>query len=392
MILYVFEVDIFMRRIIVFFAAALLFLHFSSSQVCAQGFDVSISAASAVLIEAQTGKILYAKNENEKRPMASTTKIMTALICLESGNLDEQFVVDSSAIKVGGSSMGLVEGDIVTKRSLCIGMLLPSGNDAANAAAIKIAGSFEKFAEMMNERAAKIGMLNTHFITPSGLDAEGHYSTAYDMALLAREALKNPDFKAICSQKNIKLSYGNPPYDRWLKNTNKLLTYYNGCIGVKTGFTDAAGRCLVSATERNGVCLICVTLKAPDDWADHQKMLNYGFSIVKNYDLPVPAISQIGLVGGFKDNVGVSLASIPKASLTEEDFSKVQSAVFMDKFVYAPVKSGKVVGRVKYSIDGKEILSVPVIVSENADAEVTQKEKSFWDNLFERFNIFKNEK
>jgi len=324
--------------------------------------------------------------------MASTTKIMTALICLESGNLDEQFVVDSSAIKVGGSSMGLVEGDIVTKRSLCIGMLLPSGNDAANAAAIKIAGSFEKFAEMMNERAAKIGMLNTHFITPSGLDAEGHYSTAYDMALLAREALKNPDFKAICSQKNIKLSYGNPPYDRWLKNTNKLLTYYNGCIGVKTGFTDAAGRCLVSATERNGVCLICVTLKAPDDWADHQKMLNYGFSIVKNYDLPVPAISQIGLVGGFKDNVGVSLASIPKASLTEEDFSKVQSAVFMDKFVYAPVKSGKVVGRVKYSIDGKEILSVPVIVSENADAEVTQKEKSFWDNLFERFNIFKNEK
>ncbi|MCX7658505.1 MAG: D-alanyl-D-alanine carboxypeptidase, partial [Oscillospiraceae bacterium] len=245
-----------MRRIIVFFAVILLFLHFSSSQVFAQGFDVSVSAASAVLIEAQTGKVLYAKNENEKRPMASTTKIMTALICLESGNLDEQFVVDSSAIKVEGSSMGLVEGDIVTKRSLCIGMLLPSGNDAANAAAIKIAGSFEKFAEMMNERAVKIGMLNTHFVTPSGLDADGHYSTAYDMALLAREALKNPDFKAICSQKNIKLSYGNPPYDRWLKNTNKLLTYYNGCIGVKTGFTDAAGRCLVSATERNGVCLI----------------------------------------------------------------------------------------------------------------------------------------
>jgi len=381
-----------MRRIIVFFAVILLFLHFSSSQVCAQGFDVSVSAASAVLIEAQTGKILYAKNENEKRPMASTTKIMTALLCLESGNLDEQFVVDSSAIKVEGSSMGLVEGDIVTKRSLCIGMLLPSGNDAANAAAIKIAGSFEKFAEMMNERAAKIGMLNTHFVTPSGLDADGHYSTAYDMALLAREALKNPDFKAICSQKNIKLSYGNPPYDRWLKNTNKLLTYYNGCIGVKTGFTDAAGRCLVSATERNGVCLICVTLKAPDDWTDHQKMLNYGFSIVKNYALPVPAISQIGLVGGFKDSVGVSLASTPKASLTEEDFSKVQSTVFMDKFVYAPVKAGKVVGRVKYSIDGKEILSVPLIVSENADAEAIQKEKSFWDNLFEKFNILKNEK
>ncbi len=390
MISYIFEVDIFMRRIIVFLASVLLFLLFPSFEIKAQGFEVS--AASAVLIEAQTGKILYAKNENEKRPMASTTKIMTALLCLESGNLDEPFVVDSSAIKVEGSSMGLVEGDIVTKRSLCIGMLLPSGNDAANAAAIKIAGSFEKFAEMMNERAAKIGMLNTHFVTPSGLDAEGHCSTAYDMALLAREALKNPDFEAICSQKNIKLSYGNPPYDRWLKNTNKLLTYYNGCIGVKTGFTDDAGRCLVSAAERNGVRLICVTLKAPDDWTDHQKMLNYGFGIVKNYDLPVPEISQIGLVGGLKDNIGVSLASAAKLSLTEDDFSKVQSVVFLDKFVYAPVKAGKVVGRVKYSIDGKEVLSIPIILSENADAAITQKEKGFWDNLFEKFNILKKEK
>ena len=274
-----------MRKFLAFLLVAALFFCMVNLPISAQ--NINISAQAAVLIEAQTGKVLFGKNENEKRPMASTTKIMTTLLCLESGNLDEQFVVDPNAIKVEGSSMGLVEGDIVTKRALCYGMLLPSGNDAANATAIKIAGSYEAFANMMNARAKQIGMLNTYFVTPSGLEGEGHGSTAYDMALLTREALNNADFRAICSQKNSKISFGNPPYDRWLKNSNKLLDYYSGCIGVKTGFTDDAGRCLVSAAERNGVTLICVTLKAPSDWSDHAKMFDYGFSIVKNYDLPV---------------------------------------------------------------------------------------------------------
>ena len=165
----------------------------------AKATGINISAKAAILMDARTGKILYEKNSGQIMQMASTTKIMTTLLSIESGNLDESFVVDSNAIKVEGSSMGLVEGDVVTKRALCYGMMLPSGNDAANATAVKIAGSIENFAVLMNNRAKEIGMNNTSFVTPSGLDdyTDYHYSTAYDMALLTKEALKNPIFKEI---------------------------------------------------------------------------------------------------------------------------------------------------------------------------------------------------
>ena len=238
-----------------------------------------LSAKAAILIDAQTGTVIAEKNEKQRLPMASTTKIMSALLLLESGGLDTPFRVDNEAIMVEGSSMGLCEDDIVTKRALCYGMLLPSGNDAANQTAVTLAGSTEKFAEMMNQRAEKIGLKDTNFVTPSGLHNENHYSTAYDMAMLTREALRNDDFREICGTKRAKLKFGNPPYERWLVNTNKLLTMYDCCIGVKTGFTDEAGRCLVSAAEKNGVTLICVTLNASDDWNDHKKMYDYGFSV-----------------------------------------------------------------------------------------------------------------
>ncbi|MBP1549768.1 MAG: D-alanyl-D-alanine carboxypeptidase, partial [Oscillospiraceae bacterium] len=228
----------------------------------------NISAESYVLIDAQTGTIIASDNEFKERPMASTTKIMTTLLLLESGNLDEEFKVDNAAIRVEGSSMGLCEDDIVTKRSLCYGMMLPSGNDAANQTAVLLAGNATEFAKMMNERAEKIGLKNTNFVTPSGLHDENHYSTAYDMALLTREALNNSYFREICGKQRVKIRFGNPPYERWLVNTNKLLYLYEYCIGVKTGFTDEAGRCLVSAAEKDGVTLIAVTLNAPNDWQD----------------------------------------------------------------------------------------------------------------------------
>ena len=198
-----------------------------------------LSAKSAILIDAKTGTVISEKNEKQRLPMASTTKIMSALLLLESGDLDTQFKVDNNAIMVEGSSMGLCEDDIVTKRALCYGMLLPSGNDAANQTAVMLAGSTEKFADMMNSRAKEIGLKDTNFVTPSGLHDENHYSTAYDMAMLTREALKNEDFREICGTKRAKLKFGNPPYERWLVNTNKLLTMYDGCIGVKTGFTSS---------------------------------------------------------------------------------------------------------------------------------------------------------
>ena len=173
-----------------------------------------VSAQAAILMEYRTFEVLYEKNAYEKRSMASTTKIMTTLLTLESGDLDKPFQVDSDAIHVEGSSMGLREGDIVTKRALCYGMMLPSGNDAANASAVAVAGSIPAFAKRMNARAAQIGMTRTCFVTPSGLEGEGHGASAYDMALLTREALENPDFRAICGAQSVRLKFGYPPYSR----------------------------------------------------------------------------------------------------------------------------------------------------------------------------------
>ena len=242
---------------------------------CAE--EPEISAKAAVLISADTGEIIYERSSSQKLPMASTTKIMTVLLCLESGDLYEEFVVDSDAIRVEGSSMGLREGDIVTKYALCCGMLLPSGNDAANAAAVKIAGSIGAFADMMNDKAREMGLSRTFFVTPSGLEGEGHGSSAYDMAILAREALRNETFREICSQTSIQLEFGNPPYKRWLKNTNKLLTMCDGVYGVKTGFTIAAGRCLVTSAERDGMKLVCVVLNSPQMYERTAELLDEAF-------------------------------------------------------------------------------------------------------------------
>ena len=242
-----------------------------------QGEALSVSAESCILMEAVTGEVLYEKAADQQRPMASTTKIMTTLLCLESGDLDTPFPVDNDAIHVEGSSMGLVDGDIVTKRALCYGMLLPSGNDAAGATAVKLAGSYAAFAEQMNRKAQELGMTQSHFVTPSGLHDAEHYSTARDMALLTAAALQNETFREICGQASAKVCFGNPPYERWLTNSNKLLTMDETVIGVKTGFTDEAGRCLVSASVRNGITLICVTLNDRNDWQDHEVLYDYGF-------------------------------------------------------------------------------------------------------------------
>lgn len=351
------------------------------------GEDLSVSAAACAVIEAKTGRLIFGRNENERRPMASTTKIMTTLLALESGNIDEPFTVDSEAIKVEGSSMGLTEGDTVTLRALCGGMLLPSGNDAANSTAVKLGGNPVRFAAMMNERAREICMQNTNFVTPSGLDAEGHYSTAYDMAILAAEAMKNADFREICGSETLKLSYGNPPYDRWLKNTNKLLKMYDGCIGVKTGFTDEAGRCLVSAAERNGVMLICVTLKAPDDWNDHKKMLDYGFSQVGTANAELPKISHIDIVGGTEKTLKIAYSGDISIPSVNGDDTAIVTKLFMPKFLYAPVCEGDEVGKVCCFYNDKEILCVPLVAAESIEYKECVPEKGMWEKLSEMIGI-----
>ena len=340
----------------------------------------AVSAKGAILIDAATGEILFEKNCKEKLPMASTTKIMSAMLALESGNLDEEFVVDSNAIKVEGSSMGLQEGDRVTMRALVHGMLLPSGNDAANAAAVRICGSVEAFVKLMNERAEELGLSSTHFVTPSGLDdyTDEHYSSAYDMAILAKEALKNPDFREICGKYNAKLKFGNPSYERWLTNNNKLLNTCEGVIGVKTGFTDKAKRCLVSACERNGATLICVTLNAPNDWLDHSRLFDYGFTMFEMQKLPVESNRfTVNVVGGTEENVPCGTI-VPMLNMLRGKADEVTAEVSINHFLYAPVVENTEVGKITYYYNGEVIREEPIVTSKSVGYKKAEEKESFF--------------
>ena len=374
------------RRILSVFAAAVMIFALLPGFNAYSAEKPAVSALAAVLISADTGEIIYSVNSDKKLPMASTTKIMTTLLCLESGDLYEEFVVDSEAIRVEGSSMGLQEGDIVTKYALCCGMLLPSGNDAANAAAVKIAGSIEAFADMMNERAREIGLTRTFFVTPSGLEGEGHGSSAYDMALLAREALKNELFRDICSSQTIKLSYGNPPYDRWLTNTNKLLSMYDGVYGVKTGFTDEAGRCLVSACERDAKRLICVTLNDKNDWDDHIALYDYGFQTVQSIQPELPGEFEIDIVGSDAEKVTLKCGGEPvRITAAGSDLSGLSYSVISAPFVYAPVQCGEELAQLRIMYEGREVCLIPLCAESSCGIVREEKcggdDKNLWNKI-----------
>ena len=368
-----------MKRCIGFLVGIILCLLLLPEPAVMQAAEVSAQAC--ILMEGTTGQVLYEKNARTKRSMASTTKIMTTLLTLESGGLDTEFTVDSDAIHVEGSSMGLQEGDTVTKRALCYGMLLPSGNDAANAAAVAVAGSIPAFAEMMNARAARIGMEHTCFVTPSGLEGEGHGASAYDMALLAREAMQNPEFRAICCQQSARVHFGNPPYDRTLYNSNKLLGMCEGVIGIKTGFTDEAGRCLISACERDGIMLICVTLDAPDDWNDHIALYEETFPEMQRRQLPVPGMLRISVAGGVRPFVSLVPQEIPAFGALDGRSPDLRTRTELPPFLFAPVRQGDPVGRLLwYDAAGRCIAQRVLTAGEDCalSAEKTKKYRRFF--------------
>ncbi|MDD6807859.1 MAG: D-alanyl-D-alanine carboxypeptidase [Oscillospiraceae bacterium] len=328
-----------------------------------QCYGLDLSAETAVLLESDSNTALFCKEADKRMTMASTTKIMTALLTIENANLNSEIVVNSEMVAVEGTSMGLLPGDSVSVRELCFGMLLPSGNDAANTAAYVICGSIPKFADMMNKKAMEIGMTNTHFMNPSGLTEDGHFTTAYDMALLGSYAIKNREFFNICSTKSVQVSYGNPPYTRTLTNHNKLLKMYEPCVGIKTGFTKKSGRCLVSAAKKDGVTLIAVTLNASDDWNDHIKLFEYGFShtecVPLNYNING---IKLKVVGATKKSVGLKLSFVPTYTRIDKKDLDVVREIYLNKFEYAPVKSGKVVGTAifKEKGSGRLICTVPI--------------------------------
>lgn len=365
---------------ILFLLAAFLLLPLPTARAAN---EPGVSAQSAILISGDDGTVIFEKNSHERLAMASTTKIMTALLTLEEAERAGDPVIDitEEMVRVEGSSMGLQAGNRLTLTNLTSGMLLASGNDAANAAALYLGESQEGFAKLMNARAREIGMEETNFVTPSGLDDDEHYSTAYDMALLGREAMMNDEFARIAGSSALQVEFIEPEQRVSYTNHNKLLRIYDGCIGIKTGFTKKAGRTLVSAARREGTTLIAVTLNAPDDWDDHTAMFDYGFETVKTVQMGGEALPETLPVAG-SDKQGVTLRMGQRLSMTLpiEQAQGVESRVLLPRFLYAPVMAGERVGRVQYLMGGEEIYSVPIIASEEAGA-LELPERSGWERF-----------
>ncbi len=369
-----------MKRLFSVIVCLVVFLSCLYIEAC--GIEAAdVSAECAALMCVQTGELLYSKNAYKRHSMASTTKIMTSLLAIEEYTPTRKIKVTGDMLGAEGTSMGLLDGDTVTLEGLVYGMLLQSGNDAANVAAITLGGGIEGFARMMNNRAEEIGMQNTNFVTPSGLDGENHYSTAYDMALLGCEAVRNTEFLNICSKKNAVVYYGNPPYRRTLYNHNRLLSGYDGAVGIKTGFTKKSGRCLVSCAQRDGVTLVAVTLNAPDDWQDHKRMLDYGFSVVRCSDgiYPDEGLS-VPVVGGTQDSV---LIKCDKVRLVGKS-DGIKTEFTSQHFLYAPVEKGQIVGYVRWLRGDKVVASSPVVTDEYVPAktiEIKEENQSFIEKI-----------
>lgn len=336
--------------------------------------SLSLSAKSAILINAETGDVYFSKNAEEKLPMASTTKIMTALVALESSNLTDTVEIDRRAVGIEGSSVYLTEGELLTMEDLLYSLLLASANDAAVAIAIEVGGNIEAFADMMNEKALLLGLKNTHFENPHGLDSKEHYTTAHDLAIIAAKALENETFAKIVS--TTKYSFDGKNGTRTVVNHNKLLRLYEDCIGVKTGFTKKSGRCLVSAAEREGLRLVAVTIGAPDDWQDHTKMLDLGFSSYKKvvfvhkneYSVSLP------ITGGYDQTVlcrnnSEIYAFIPK----DIDEARYKLEATLPHFLYASIDKGQRVGSLRLTLDGEPIAESDILAEYSVDKVIPKK-------------------
>ena len=327
---------------------------------------VSVSAGSAIVVEASTGRVVFEKDADSRRPMASTTKIMTALVALEAGDTAREVSVSGEAVGVEGSSVYLKTGDQLTLDDLVWALMLESANDAAAAIAIEVAGSVEGFAELMNAKAAELGLSDTHFTNPHGLDDQEHYTTARDLAKLAVKALQNERFREIVSTYKHSIRVGDET--RYLLNHNKMLKLYDGAIGVKTGYTKRSGRCLVSAAERDGVTLVAVTLDAPDDWNDHRAMLDCGFGALEARELIGDGDSTFILpcIGCEKNDVMVKNSGgltvcVPK------DTPEATWRVELPHYMWAPVSEGQIVGRIVFEANGVELGEVPIVSCETVE-------------------------
>lgn len=339
-----------------------------------------ISAETAVLLDWNSGRFLFLKNAHLPRPMASTTKIMTAVVALERGKLDDRVIVSPEAASTGGSSIWLEEGEEKTLEELLLGLMLRSGNDAAVAIAEHISGSVEKFAELMTERARELGALNTSFCNPHGLHHPEHYTTAYDLALISAHAMGIKEFRRIIATPSTVISWPGQPWDRYLYNQNKLFSLYGGAEGIKTGWTTPAGRCFVGAAARDGRRLISVVLNAPQMWEDTVALLDYGFNEFEYRCLLKEGqyLKSVAVKDGVTEKVEAIASKSFSYPLREREEARVSYQFLVNEPVLAPLKAGERIGELKVYFNQEVVGLIDLL----AGHEV--KKVSFWKKLWMR--------
>lgn len=323
---------------------------------------ISLGAYSAVVIDQYSGRVLYSKNSDIKLPMASTTKIITTIVALEKGNLKDKVIVSKRAASVGGSSAELKEGEKITLEELLYGLMLRSGNDAAIAIAEHIGGSVDAFIELMNEKAIEIGAYNTSFKTPHGLDADGHYTTAEDLAKITAYAMRNETFNKIVSTKEVSSGISGK-FNRSYTNINKFLYRVDSADGVKTGYTGGAGKCLVASVKHQYGRFICVVLNSSDRWKDAENLVKYAkdnFKFIKLFDKG-ESVKTIKVYGGRSKYVIAKTDMDIYIPVKEEESSYIRTEVFVPSVVFSPVKEGDILGNYAVFYDGNIIAKFPVI-------------------------------
>lgn len=322
-----------------------------------------VTAASAALMDVSSGRVLYAKNGHVRRAPASLTKVATALVALEAGDLDSLVEVSAAAAGIGGSSIWLEAGEQQTLRDLLYGLMLRSGNDAAAAIAEHVGGTVDHFVYEMNRLAARVGAGDTHFRNPHGLPALGHYSSALDMALLAREGLLRSDFRELVSTRRYVMPWPGHPWDRAVYNENRLLWLYPGADGVKTGWTEEAGRCLIASATRDGWQLVAVVLHAPDMWADATELLDWGFSSFESRLVcrAGEEVAQVRVAGAAERWVPLATARDVRIALLAGGNEGFRVDPDVPPYVTSPVAEGETIGTLRVVVGGEALGNAPLV-------------------------------
>lgn len=361
--------------------------------------EPTINSRAAIVYERSSGKILYGKEENEKRKMASTTKIMTAIVVLENTNLDDIITISSKAAGTGGSRLGLHKDDKISIQDLLYGLLLCSGNDAAVALAEHVSGDLSNFANMMNSKATSLGLSSTHFVTPHGLDDDNHYTTAYELALITNYALKNDVFANLVKTKTYTISINNHP--KTLSNTNELLGNLDGVYGVKTGFTNGANRCLVTAVKRDNMDIICIVLGADtkkDRTKDSINLINYSFNNFKMVHIKekitnefvnwkICNSSSFRVEKGVSDSVDIIIQDIPydffpiKCNQTDD----MSIYIYCNTELTAPLPSGSTLGYLAVSVNNQTVLTLNLY---NSNSIALKSPTKFFNGFLENYSYY----